>query len=102
VRHVAHRRRRSSCGCCGVALFTGRFAELVNPLIVARNSETLAVRLVEGMRVIGTSVPHSRRPCCLAANPALPADLLDRLIAVADDVVCLDVGHGGQGHAHVY
>lgn len=37
------------------------------------------------------SVPLSRRLCGLAANPALPADLLDRLIAVADDEACLEL-----------
>ncbi len=37
------------------------------------------------------SASHSPRLCGLAANPALPADLLDRLISVADYEVCLDL-----------
>lgn len=41
--------------------------------------------------MIEASVPRSWLLCGLAANPAVPADLLDRLIALADNEVCLEL-----------
>ncbi|GAA1027647.1 hypothetical protein GCM10009557_09830 [Virgisporangium ochraceum] len=39
--------------------------------------------------MVVTSLPGRRRLCGLAVNPALPVDLVDRLIATGDTEVCL-------------
>ncbi|MHA6758925.1 variant leucine-rich repeat-containing protein [Streptacidiphilus sp. PAMC 29251] len=48
-------------------------------------------------------LPHSAQLCRLAENPALPPDLLDRFIAVADPELCVDLAERDDltpGQAH--